>query len=148
MQQTDLCSFLPGNLLAYGDAMSMAHGLELRLPLLDHRLVTAVGHLDPSLRFAHGQKTLLKAIANKLLPREIVDRPKRGFNPPMGIWLQRDLAPLVAERLRPERLARLAIAWRPVEILLAEHRSGFRDHALKIWALLVLDLWHERTFAS
>jgi asparagine synthase (glutamine-hydrolysing) len=148
MQQTDLCSFLPGNLLAYGDAMSMAHGLELRLPLLDHRLVTAVGHLDPSLRFAHGQKTLLKAIAAKLLPRQIVDRPKRGFNPPLGIWLRRDLAPLVAERLRPERLARLEIAWHPVERLLAEHRRGFRDHALKIWALLVLDLWHERTFAS
>ncbi len=148
MQQTDLCSFLPGNLLAYGDAMSMAHGLELRLPLLDHRLVTAVGHLDPSLRLAHGQKTLLKTIAAKLLPREIVDRPKRGFNPPLAIWLQRDLAALVAERLRPERLARLEIAWRPVERLLAEHRRGFRDHALKIWALLVLDLWHERTFAS
>jgi asparagine synthase (glutamine-hydrolysing) len=144
MQQTDLCSFLPGNLLAYGDAMSMAHALELRLPLVDHRLVAAVGRLTPSLRFAHGQKTLLKAIAAKLLPREIVERPKRGFNPPMGIWLRRDLAPLVAERLRPGRLAPLGIAWRPVERLLVEHRRGLRDHALKIWALLVLDLWHAR----
>jgi asparagine synthase (glutamine-hydrolysing) len=144
MQQTDLCSFLPGNLLAYGDAMSMAHALELRLPLIDHRLVAAVGRLNPSLRFAHGQKTLLKAIAAKLLPREIVERPKRGFNPPMGVWLRRDLAPLVTDRLRPERLAPLGIAWRPVERLLAEHHRGLRDHALKIWALLVLDLWHER----
>ena len=146
MQQTDLCSFLPGNLLAYGDAMSMAHALELRLPLLDHRLIEAVSTLDPALRFAHGQKTLLKALAAKLLPREIVERPKRGFNPPMGIWLRRDLAPLVAERLTPERLARLSIAWQPVERLLAEHRRGLRDHALKIWALLVLDLWHDRAF--
>jgi asparagine synthase (glutamine-hydrolysing) len=144
MQQTDLCSFLPGNLLAYGDAMSMSHALELRLPLIDHRLVAAVGRLAPSLRFAHGQKTLLKAIAAKLLPREVVERPKRGFNPPMGVWLRRDLAPLVAERLRPERLVPLGIAWRPVERLLTEHRRGLRDHALKIWALLVLELWHER----
>jgi asparagine synthase (glutamine-hydrolysing) len=144
MQQTDLCSFLPGNLLAYGDAMSMAHGLELRLPLIDHRLVTAVGRLTPSLRFAHGQKTLLKAIASRLLPREIVERPKRGFNPPMGVWLRHDLAPLVTERLRPERLAALGIAWRPVERLLAEHRRGLRDHALKIWALLMLDVWRTR----
>jgi asparagine synthase (glutamine-hydrolysing) len=144
MQQTDLCSFLPGNLLAYGDAMSMSHALELRLPLIDHRLVAAVGRLTPSLRVAHGQKTLLKAIAAKLLPREIVERPKRGFNPPMGVWLRRDLAPLVAERLRPERLEPLGIAWRPIEQLLAEHRRGLRDHALKIWALLVLELWHER----
>jgi asparagine synthase (glutamine-hydrolysing) len=148
MQQTDLCSFLPGNLLAYGDAMSMAHALELRLPLLDHRLIETVSALDPTLRFAQGQKTLLKALAAKLLPREVVERPKRGFNPPMGVWLRRDLAPLVAERLTPERLARLSIAWRPVERLLAEHRRGLRDHALKIWGLLVLDLWHERAFPA
>jgi asparagine synthase (glutamine-hydrolysing) len=148
MQQTDLRSFLPGNLLAYGDAMSMAHALELRLPLLDHRLIETVTALDPALRFAHGQKTLLKALAAKLLPREIVERPKRGFNPPMGVWLRRDLAPLVAERLTPERLARLSIAWRPVELILAQHRRGLRDHALKIWALLVLDLWHERAFPA
>jgi asparagine synthase (glutamine-hydrolysing) len=64
----------------------------------------------------------------------------------MGIWLRRDLAPLVAERLTAERLARLSIAWQPVERLLAEHRRGLRDHALKIWALLALDLWHERAF--
>jgi asparagine synthase (glutamine-hydrolysing) len=148
MQQTDLCSFLPGNLLAYGDAMSMAHALELRLPLIDHRLIEAVSTLDPALRFERGQKTLLKALAAKLLPREIVDRPKRGFNPPMGVWLRRDLAPLVAERLTAERLARVSIAWRPVERLLAEHRRGLRDHALKIWALLVLDIWRERAFAT
>ena len=98
----------------------------------------------PSVRFAHGQKTLLKAIAARLLPREIVQRPKRGFNPPMGVWLRRDLAPLVAERLRPERFAALGIAWRPVERLLAEHRRGLRDHALKIWALLMLDVWRTR----
>jgi len=148
MQQTDLCSFLPGNLLAYGDAMSMSHALELRLPLLDHRLIAAVSRLDPALRFARGQKTLLKALAAKLLPREIIERPKRGFNPPMGVWLRRDLAPLVAERLRPDRLAKLGIAWRPVERLLAEHRRGLRDHALKIWALLMLDLWQTRLGAA
>ena len=94
MQQTDLCSFLPGNLLAYGDAMSMAHALELRLPLLDHRLVAAVGDLAPALRVANGPKTLLKAMAARLLPRSILERPKRGFNPPMGVWLRGDLAPL------------------------------------------------------
>lgn len=141
MQQTDLCSFLPGNLLSYGDAMSMAHGLELRLPLLDHRLVEAVGRLDPALRMAHGPKTLLKGVAARLLPKNILERPKRGFNPPMGVWLRRELAPLVEERLRPERVQRLGLVWKPVERLLAEHRRGGRDHALKIWALLVLDLW-------
>jgi asparagine synthase (glutamine-hydrolysing) len=148
MQQTDLRSFLPGNLLSYGDAMSMAHGLELRLPLLDHRLVDAMGRLAPSLRIAEGPKTLLKAAAARLLPKSILERPKRGFNPPMGVWLRRELAPMVAQRLRPETMAAAGIAWAPVERLLAEHRRGGRDHALKIWSLLVLDLWREQTQAS
>ena len=141
MQQTDLVSFLPGNILAYGDAMSMATALELRTPLLDHRLVEAVGRLSPSLRFAAGKKTLLKAVARRLLPDAIVDRPKLGFNPPMGVWLGGELAPLLAERLTPERMAALGLAWPPIARLLAEQRGGRRDHALKLWALLVAESW-------
>jgi asparagine synthase (glutamine-hydrolysing) len=66
----------------------------------------------------------------------------------MGVWLRRELAPMVAQRLRPETMAAAGIAWAPVERLLAEHRRGGRDHALKIWSLLVLDLWREQTQAS
>ena len=143
MQQTDLLSFLPGNLLAYGDAMSMQHALELRLPMIDHRLVEAVGRLSPHLRFARGKKTLLKAVARRLLPEPIVSLPKRGFNPPMGVWLRTDLAPLVAERLQPESVHAVGLDWRPVSALLEEYRRGGRDHALKIWALLVLVAWNE-----
>jgi asparagine synthase (glutamine-hydrolysing) len=141
MQQTDLLSFLPGNLLAYGDAMSMQHSLELRLPLIDHRVVEAAGRLAPSLRFQGGMKGILKAVARRLLPADMVDRPKRGFNPPMGVWLKTDLAPLVAERLTPAAMADAGLEWEPVRALLAEHDRGLRDHSLKVWALLVLDTW-------
>ena len=141
MQQTDLLSFLPGNLLAYGDAMSMMHALELRLPLIDHRVIEAVGRLSPKLRMRHGLKTVLKGVARRLLPADIVDRPKRGFNPPMGVWLKTDLADMVTDRLTPNRMNDLGLAWEPVAALLDEHRRGGRDHALKIWALLVLDAW-------
>ena len=141
MQQTDLVSFLPGNLLAYGDAMSMRHSLELRLPLIDHRLVEAVGTLAPGLRFQTGMKCLLKAVARRLLPRAVIDRPKRGFNPPMGVWLRGDLAAMVAERITPASMAAAGLEWAPVERLLKAQRRGMRDHSLKIWALLVLDAW-------
>lgn len=147
MQQTDLQSFLPGNLLAYGDAMSMDHALELRLPLLDRRLVDAVGSLPSALRFAQGKKTLLKAVARRLLPTDIVDRPKLGFNPPMGMWLRTDLAGLVEQRLTPARLNELGLGWEAVQTLIDEQRSGRRDHSLKIWSVLVLDAW-ERGQAS
>lgn len=143
MQETDFQSFLPGNLLAYGDAMSMMHALELRLPLLDHRLIEAVTDLSAATRFAAGPKTLLRAAGRKLLPAALIDRPKRGFNPPMARWLRQDLAPLVAERLVPERMARLGLDWAGIAPLLAEHRAGRRDLSLPVWALLVLDCWHE-----
>lgn len=141
MQETDLLSFLPGNLMAYGDAMSMMHALELRLPLLDHRLIELVQALSAGCRFAAGKKTLLKAAARRLLPAEIVDRPKLGFNPPMGLWLRNELAPMVAERLTPERMAVLGLEWKAVDSLLAEHRLGRRDSSLAVWALLVLERW-------
>ncbi|MDP6572804.1 MAG: asparagine synthase (glutamine-hydrolyzing) [Rhodospirillales bacterium] len=141
MQQTDLLSFLPGNLLAYGDAMSMRNSLELRLPLIDHRLVEAVGHLAPALRLQGGMKFLLKRIAARLLPANVVRRPKRGFNPPLGVWLKGELAPLVDARLTPAAMAAAGLDWRPVKDLLDEHRRGRRDHSLKVWALLALGAW-------
>ena len=141
MQQTDLQSFLPGNLLAYGDAMSMDVALEMRLPLIDHRLVEAVAAIDPAARMAQGKKSILKAVARRLLPASIVDRPKLGFNPPMGVWLSSSLAPLLRERLVPQRMAELGLDWAPVARLLAEQATGRRDHSLKLWSLLVLDAW-------
>ena len=141
MQETDLLSFLPGNLLSYGDAMSMAHALELRLPLLDHRLVEAIGRIDPHCRFANGKKTLLRAAAKRLLPAAIIDAPKRGFNPPMGVWLKGELAPLLAERLTKQSMEALDLDWQVIEKLQNEQKTGRRDHALKLWALLTLDSW-------
>jgi asparagine synthase (glutamine-hydrolysing) len=140
VQQTDLVSFLPGNLLAYGDAMSMAHALELRLPLLDQRLVDAIGNIPAAIRFANGKKTLLKACAERLLPQEVIRRPKQGFNPPMGLWLKNELRGLVRTYITPDHMARLGIHWEPVRLLL---RDRYRDNSLKIWALLVLAAWQE-----
>ncbi|MCB2101669.1 MAG: asparagine synthase (glutamine-hydrolyzing) [Rhodobacterales bacterium] len=145
MQQTDLLSFLPGNLLAYGDAMSMRHALELRLPLIDHRVIEAVQGIAPALRVQGGLKAVLKGVARRLLPDALVDQPKRGFNPPMGVWLKSDLKDLVADRLTPATLADCGLDWAPVQALLDEHHAGRRDHALKVWSLLVLDAWRRAT---
>jgi len=141
MQSTDLLSFLPGNLLAYGDAMSMSVALEVRLPLLDHDVIGTVAGISSKIRFAKGQKTVLKAVARRLLPPAIVDRPKLGFNPPMGLWLKRDLRTTVEERLTKQSMERLGLDWTAVSRLLAEQRQGYRDHSLKVWALLVLENW-------
>jgi asparagine synthase (glutamine-hydrolysing) len=141
MQQTDLVSFLPGNLLSYGDAMSMSVALEVRLPLIDHQVVERVGAISAQTRFARGPKTILKAVARRLIPPAIVDRPKLGFNPPMGVWLKQDLKALVDQRITQTAMESLGLDWSIVASLIAEQKQGYRDHALKIWALLVLENW-------
>ncbi|MRG71509.1 asparagine synthase (glutamine-hydrolyzing) [Alphaproteobacteria bacterium HT1-32] len=143
MQQTDLETFLPGNLLAYGDAMSMRHALELRVPLIDHRLIEAVQTLSPALRMQGGKKALLRAVAKRMLPADIVDRPKRGFNPPMGVWLKGDLRARLEEALTPANLEALGLRPEPVMQLRSEFQNGYRDHSLKLWSLLVLQRWTE-----
>jgi asparagine synthase (glutamine-hydrolysing) len=139
----DLHSFLPHNLLEYGDRMSMAHALEVRLPFTDHRVVEFALHLPPSekLRGRNG-KHILREAMRPLLPAEILDRPKLGLNPPLGLWLQRDLAPLVERYLSRDSVARRGwFAPAAVDRLVREFHSGRRDFSLHIWALLVLEEW-------
>jgi asparagine synthase (glutamine-hydrolysing) len=95
------------------------------------------------LRVQGGKKALLRAAARRLLPATLVDRPKRGFNPPIGLWLKGELSGLVGERLTDSALARLQIDPVPVRRLLEEFRRGRRDVGLKVWALLMAVCWVE-----
>ncbi|MBS2027850.1 MAG: asparagine synthase (glutamine-hydrolyzing) [Deltaproteobacteria bacterium] len=141
--QVDLRSFLPGNLLRYTDAMSMAHSLEVRVPFCDHRLVEFLAALPASQKMPRLEmKALLKKAMAKELPPMVRERKKLGFNPPMGIWLNRELAPLVDEHLSPARLEREGF-FDPglVSEMMAAHRKGTRDFSLHIWSLLVFQTW-------
>ena len=84
---TDARLWLPDDLLTKVDRATMAHSLEARVPYLDHRFFEFCARLDPALK-QHGRtgKYLLKKLALKLLPREIVERPKQGFFPPLAEW--------------------------------------------------------------
>ena len=139
----DLHSFLPNNLLRYGDRMSMAHALEVRLPYTDHRLVE-FGLRLPVEQKLHGRtgKYVLREAMRPLLPAEILERPKLGLNPPLGIWLRRELAPLVAHYLSRESVE-LRGWFQPaaVERIVREFQTGRRDYSLHLWALLVLEEW-------
>jgi asparagine synthase (glutamine-hydrolysing) len=139
----DLQSFLPHNLLQYGDRMSMAHGLELRMPFTDHRLVEFALCLPPGQKL-RGRETkyLLREAMRPLLPQQTLRRSKLGLNPPIGRWLQNELAPLVEQYLAPEAVRRRG--WfRPEAVtrLRQEFASGQRDYSLHLWGLLVLEEW-------
>ena len=143
----DLLSFLPCNLLAYTDRMSMAHSLEVRVPFVDHKLVEFVTKLPHTLRLRGLQgKYILKSAIGDLLPKSILKRRKLGFNPPMGVWLKEDLQDLVRDCLSEDVVRRRGY-FRPeaIDSMLDLYSSGKRDLSLHIWALLVLEIWH-RTY--
>ncbi|HMD32726.1 MAG TPA: asparagine synthase (glutamine-hydrolyzing), partial [Candidatus Acidoferrales bacterium] len=103
----DLHSFLPHNVLQYGDRMSMAHALELRQPFTDHRLVEfALGLPAEQKLRGRDTKHLLRVAMRPLLPEQTLRRSKLGLNPPLGRWLRGELAPLVDRYLSPEAIRR------------------------------------------
>ncbi len=136
--------YLAGQNLANADRASMAVGLELRAPFVDHTFVEFVGRIPSALKFSGfaGLKRLLKRALADRLPPEIRARGKRGFGVPLGEWFRGPLADPLRERLAPERLRAEGI-FDPsaVQRLLAEHVGGVRDHRKVLWALLVFELW-------
>lgn len=142
-QIVDLLSFLPNNLLHYGDAMSMANSFEVRFPLIDHRLVGFMLSLPTSDRIrGTTTKHLLRRALDGHVPASVLSRRKKGLNPPVGLWLQRELRPLLDDYLSREAVrARGLLEPGTVANLLREHREGRRDRSLHIWALIVLEEW-------
>jgi len=139
----DLHGFLPENVLRCSDRMSMAHGLELRVPLCDHRLVELAMQIPSRHRIGLlATKRILRRIMKGRLPDYVLRRKKLGFNAPLGVWVQQDLERLVTEWLHPDRIAARGLL-RPevVQRLVSEHRAGQRDHGLRLWSLIVLEQW-------
>jgi asparagine synthase (glutamine-hydrolysing) len=139
LQLLDLETYLPGDLLPKADIASMAHSLELRAPLLDHRVVELGLALPRTLKIRGltGKIALRRAFAAEL-PPEVARRGKTGFGVPLGRWFRDDLRELARDVLSTDR------GWfRPAEVtrLLDEHESGRADHGHRLWCLLMLELW-------
>jgi asparagine synthase (glutamine-hydrolysing) len=136
--------YLAGQNLANADRASMAVGLELRAPFLDHGFVELVGRIPASLRLQGlGRlKHLLKRAVSDRMPPEILARGKQGFGVPLSPWFRGPLAGLLREALAPARI-RSAGMFEPLTVarLVDEHVAGRRDHARLLWALLVFELW-------
>jgi asparagine synthase (glutamine-hydrolysing) len=143
LSYVELQSFLPCNVLEYGDRMSMAHGLEVRVPFTDHRLVEHVLGLPGASKLRRGRsKAILREAAAAHIPARPLEKRKVGFNPPMGVWLNRELAPLVESHLSREQVAARGL-FRPEAVagLVESLRSGRRDVSLHVWSLIVLEQW-------
>jgi asparagine synthase (glutamine-hydrolysing) len=146
LQAADLRTMLAKDLLLKADRMSMAHSLELRVPLLDNEVVAAgLGLADR--RKVRGVKTkvALRELVAQRLPEPIARRPKQGFEVPIDRWLRTELAPLARDLLSRERVAKRGL-FDPnaVQRLLARHQSGGAQHGLALYSLLALELWHDQ----
>ncbi|MBC8770467.1 asparagine synthase (glutamine-hydrolyzing) [Arenibacter sp. BSSL-BM3] len=142
---TDLKTFLVNNLLYYGDAMSMANSFEVRVPLIDHRIVEFMTSISSDYRIRNGQtKYLMKKLLSGKVPDAIINKPKLGLNPPMGMWLKDDLKGFVSTYLSKESVENRGMNYEFVSKLLKEHHSGKRDRSLYIWSLIVLEEWHRQ----
>ena len=121
----------------------MAHALELRAPLCDRRLVELSLQLPFNQKLRYGKsKWLLKRAMKTVLPEAVLKRRKLGFNPPAASWLRGELRALQTELLGRDVIAARGL-FRPESVaqLIDQHQRGSRDYSLKIWALMVLEIW-------
>jgi asparagine synthase (glutamine-hydrolysing) len=143
--RADLHTYLPGDLLAKVDGATMAHGLEARSPLLDHVLVEWAAGISQRVRMAHGvTKALFKSAMAPYLPAELLHRPKMGFSCPVDQWFRNELKEFAYDVLLSRRASERGLLRRDyVRRLLDEHCTRARDHQMRLWTLLVLELWFQ-----
>ncbi|HSK11073.1 MAG TPA: asparagine synthase (glutamine-hydrolyzing) [Vicinamibacterales bacterium] len=147
MMRFDFRTYLANDGLPKVDRMSMAHSIESRVPLLDTSVVEFAASLPPRFKITPGgrQKHILKESVADILPRAFLDRKKQGFAVPVGSWFGSDLRGLFADTLLSSR-ARERGYFQPgaVQRLVDDHVSGRRDHTLRLWVLVVFELWQRQ----
>jgi asparagine synthase (glutamine-hydrolysing) len=147
MLYVDTRLYLPNDMLVKIDRMTMAHGIEGRVPFLDHRLVEMIAAMPPELKLRklYQRKYILRRAMKGALPRAVLRGRKRGFNVPNAQWIRGKLEPYVRDILAPSRVRSLGFLNETfVESLLEEHFRSVADHSHRIWGLLVLMIWWQR----
>jgi asparagine synthase (glutamine-hydrolysing) len=146
VQYVDVKTYLVDDILTKVDRASMAHSLEVRVPLLDHEFMELAASIPAGMKLRNGEgKYIFKRALDSTLPREIMNRPKMGFSIPIHEWFRGELKPVfesavfakdafVAERFRPEEIRRL---W-------TLHQRGVRDFSPYLWGILMLEHWGRR----
>ena len=146
-QYLDFKTYLPGDILTKVDRASMAHSLEVRVPLLDHRLVEWASSLPPALKLKRGTgKYVFKKMLEPDLPHDVLYRAKMGFGVPVATWFRGPLAGRLREALLHGAVAESGyFETKALEGLVREHAARVRDHSAALWSLLMLDAFLRRT---
>lgn len=145
----EMRSFLVDHNLNYTDKMAMAHGVEVRVPFLDNELVEFACTIPPSLKMKGKEtKYILKKVAERYLPHEVIYRPKTGFGAPVRRWITEEKSTTIADRLSEKRINAIGIFdYQKVQQLIQDNQSGKVDASYSIWCLLAIESW-VRQFAD
>ncbi|TFW30680.1 XrtA/PEP-CTERM system amidotransferase [Massilia horti] len=141
IQYLDMKTYLPGDILTKVDRASMAHALEVRVPLLDHLLVEWISGLSPSIKLKGGEgKYIFKKSMEHYLPHDILYRKKQGFAVPLASWFRGPLRQRVREALLGPALAATGIFDQAfLAEMVEQHESGRRDYSAPIWTVLMFE---------
>ncbi len=143
---TDTMTYLPNDLLVKVDITSMANSLECRSPFLDHNLMEFVASLPPEFKLKRFvKKHILKQAVKNIIPHDNIYRRKMGFGVPVGVWFRRELKGLLeGTLLSPNSLKRGYFKSDTIKNMVYLHTSAQKDYGFQLWALLMLELWHQR----
>ena len=141
-------TFLNG-LLLVEDKLSMAHGVETRVPYLDNDIVDLVERIPSTFKYKppYNYKIILKKAIEDLLPKEIINLRKQGFTPPAYTWYKTTLRPFIQDTLLGKKArSRGVFNIKQVKEILNQHDQGKRNHRLLIWSLLFIEHWFRLFF--
>jgi asparagine synthase (glutamine-hydrolysing) len=146
MLAIDYQTYLPDDILQKVDRATMHVGLEGREPLLDHRLIEYVAQLPDEFKYHKGvKKFLLKEIVHDLVPKDLMDRPKKGFGIPIASWMQNEIAFLLDEYLNEHDIQHQGLFnWEPIKQIVAAFKAGKLEYTNKVWYLLVFQMWYKK----
>ncbi len=141
----DIKYYLPDEMLHRVDIASMKYSLEVRVPLLDHRIIEYALNIDPTIKFKNGTlKHVLKQVLYQYMPKEYFDRPKWGFTIPIGQWLKTDLKYLIDDYLNKQIIEEAGfVQFNNVEQLLKQFLSGKDYLQQRVWLLVLLHKWYK-----
>ncbi|MCD2451849.1 amidotransferase 1, exosortase A system-associated [Methylicorpusculum oleiharenae] len=141
VQYLDIKTYLPGDILTKVDRASMAHALEVRVPLLDHKLVEWIASLKPDLKLREKEgKFIFKKSLEPYLPEDILYRPKMGFAVPLDSWFKGPLKDKVRNALLGDTMAQSGLFDQQfITKMVNQHQSGLRDYSASIWSLLMFE---------